>query len=201
MENFHTPAQRFRKIRCSHWHDHEFLEVDGTVRVRAAVENIHHWNGQKICGRIRGIPGKIFVERLLQCDGSCARCGHGHSQNSIGAQPRFRRRAIQRNHFVIEGTLLGSIQAGHRFANFAVGIRNCFQNSFAHIARLVSITQFQRFVLASGRARWNRRSADCAGRQRYIGFHSGIAARIDNLARVYSCNFRGHYFGESPWNE
>jgi hypothetical protein len=54
---------------------------------------------------------------------------------------------------------------------------------------------------AGGRARWNGSAAYCAGRQRYIRFHSGIPARIDNLARVHSCNFRGHYFGQSPSSE
>jgi hypothetical protein len=60
---------------------------------------------------------------------------------------------------MIESALVGGIQSGYRFANFPVGIRDCFQNSFAQVARLVSITQFRRFVLAGRRARWNGSAA------------------------------------------
>ena len=32
----------------AHRHDHEFLDVDGIVRMRAAVDDIHHRHGQQV---------------------------------------------------------------------------------------------------------------------------------------------------------
>ena len=32
-------------------HDHEFLEVDAAVGVRAAVEDVHHRHGQQCAGQ------------------------------------------------------------------------------------------------------------------------------------------------------
>ena len=37
MENFDTPTEGFGEVRRADGHDHEFLEVDGAISVRAAV--------------------------------------------------------------------------------------------------------------------------------------------------------------------
>jgi hypothetical protein len=39
-------AQRFGKGRCADGEEHELLEVHVVCRVRAAVEDVHHWCGQ-----------------------------------------------------------------------------------------------------------------------------------------------------------
>ncbi len=39
-------AQGFPKSGRAHWHDHEFLKIDVVIRMLAAVQNIHHRQGQ-----------------------------------------------------------------------------------------------------------------------------------------------------------
>ncbi|MNY13629.1 hypothetical protein D3C86_1467720 [compost metagenome] len=46
VEDLHTPAHGFRELRRPHWHDHEFLHVDVVVGMSAAVDDVHHGQGQ-----------------------------------------------------------------------------------------------------------------------------------------------------------
>jgi len=46
VENLRAVPQRFRKIRRTARHDHELLKIDRCVRMRAAVQDVHHRNGK-----------------------------------------------------------------------------------------------------------------------------------------------------------
>jgi len=48
MENFSTHAQGFFEAASTDGANHEFLEGDGGIRVRATVDDVHHRNGQHV---------------------------------------------------------------------------------------------------------------------------------------------------------
>ncbi len=50
VENFDAPAESFAESRRADGHGHEFLEIDGTVGMRAAIEDVHHGHGKEIAG-------------------------------------------------------------------------------------------------------------------------------------------------------
>jgi len=62
VENFYSPAESFGEIRCAYGHDHEFLEVDGAVRVRATIEDVSSWDREEVGAGVRGIARQVFVE-------------------------------------------------------------------------------------------------------------------------------------------
>ena len=51
-------AQGFREIWCADRSDHEFLEVDGVVGMRPAIQDVHHGHGQQRCLRRRRDSGR-----------------------------------------------------------------------------------------------------------------------------------------------
>ncbi len=56
------------------------------------------------------------------------------------------------------------------------------QRALAQVAGLVAVAQLDRFVLAGRSAGGHRGAAHAAVGQTNIGFHGGIAARIQNLS-------------------
>ena len=48
VEDLGAHSDRLREGGSADRHDHEFLEVDIVVRVRAAVDDVHHRHGQNV---------------------------------------------------------------------------------------------------------------------------------------------------------
>jgi hypothetical protein len=190
--NFHAPAERFAERGSTDGHGHEFLEVHGAIGMGAAIEDIHHRNGQEIRGRVRGIAGKIFVERLLQSGGSGAGGGHGDGEDGVGAETGFRGRAVEGDHFVVEGALVGGVETGDGFGDFGVGVVDRFQDALAKIFGFVGIAEFEGFVFTGGGAGRNSGAAESAGFEGDVGLDGGIAARINDLAGADAGDFGGH---------
>src|SRR5207245_3558199 len=58
-------------------------------------------------------------------------------------------------------------------------------NALAPVALAVAVAQLQRLPLAGGRAGGNRRAAPRARLELDLGLHGGIAAGIEDLARIH----------------
>ena len=58
MEDFGTHAEGFGEILGADGHYHEFLEVDVVIGVLAAVEDVHHWNGEDVGIAAAEVPVK-----------------------------------------------------------------------------------------------------------------------------------------------
>ncbi len=82
MEDLGAPAERVGEGFGADGHDHELLEVDVGVGVRAAVEDVHHGRGQDA-----GVDAaEIAVERELEGVGGGAGDGHGDGEDGVGAE-------------------------------------------------------------------------------------------------------------------
>src|ERR1700722_1966078 len=197
MENFHAPAQRFAKIRRADRHHHEFLHVNRIVRVRSAIDYVHHWNRQNVCRWIGRISRKIFVKRLAQLRRGCSPGGHRDRQNRVRSKLRFFRRAIGLDHFPVDRFLIRGVQAHDGLGDFRIDVVYRFLHALAHIARFVVVPQFDSFVLAGRCAGGNRAPAQRSAFNADFGFDRGIPARIYYFAAMHADNFRGH---KSPMN-
>ena len=62
VENFATAAQGLAEGGEPARHDHEFLEVNRGIGVRAAVDDIHHWHGENFGVR----AAEVFEEGLAE---------------------------------------------------------------------------------------------------------------------------------------
>ncbi len=102
VEDLGTHSERLAEARCSNRHDHEFLEVDGIVRMLPTVQDVHHGNGK----RTRCYPTHILEYRQvgsLSCSASCCQTDR---QNRIRTQVGFIGGAIRLKHGGIHLSLI-----------------------------------------------------------------------------------------------
>ena len=107
MKNFCPHAQGFAKRFSACGHDHEFLEIDRRIGVRATVHDIHHRHGENL-----GIgSAEIFIEwQTAGSRGRVRRC-HRDAEDSVGAQFGFGGGSIKGEHGAIDPDLISGVHA------------------------------------------------------------------------------------------
>ncbi len=177
VEHLGTPAQRVGKALRPHRHHHELLEVHVVIRMRAAVEDVHHRRRQDACI----YATQIAVERHAKRLGSRTRTGHRNSQNGIRAQPALVFRPVERQHGRIDQSLIASVQPFELRSDDALHVLHSLQHTLAEIVLLVAITQFHRLVLARGGTAWDGRAPASAVLQDHVGFNRRVATAVQDL--------------------
>ena len=106
----------------------------------------------------RRAPGaaQVGIERKVAPSRRNPRHSHRDTEDGIGAELPLVGRAVQRNHQAVDlGLATGSMPDELR-RNHLVDVGDCLQDALAFIAALVAVAQFDRLVLARGRAGGNR---------------------------------------------
>src|SRR5690606_31640195 len=85
-------------------------------------------------------------------------------------------RAIQRNHLVIDGFLVGSICANQQVGKWAFDRLDRLENTFASVPAFVAVAPFERLVFASGCAAWHNGPACGTVLELDFNFNGWIAA-------------------------
>ena len=107
MEGFGDRAQAFAEAGRPLRHDHEFLEVNRRVGVRAAVEHVDHGHGQDL-----GIgAAEVFEERLAERRGGGLRVGERDAENGVGAELGFGFGAVEIDHDAVHRQLVKGVDA------------------------------------------------------------------------------------------
>ena len=139
-----------REIRRADRQDHELLDVDAVVGVRAAVDDVHHRHRHR-----RAVPEVAEQRQSLRC-----RLGLGRRQRDreqrVGAEAPFVVGAVEVDHASIERALVVELAAEQRIAKLAVDVGDGFLHAFAEVARLVAVAQLDRFARSGRRARRHR---------------------------------------------
>ncbi len=197
MEHFRAPAQTFGKRFGADRHNHEFLNVNGVGRVRAAVEYVHHRNGQTRC---RTAADKT-VKRNIKCLRSRFRRGNGNRENCVCAELGFVIRAVCVEHNFVYFVSIESVNAFKRFVDNGIYVGNRFGYALAAVTRLVAVAQLDCLELARGRTGGRRASAYNAAFQFDFSFDCGIAARVYNFSadNFFDFQFRHNYSLKSIW--
>ena len=82
MKDLRARAQRFAELIGADGNDHEFLKVYVVVGVGAAIDDVHHGDGQ----RLRVFAAKIAIKRKVLIVGRSSRRRERHGQNRVSAQ-------------------------------------------------------------------------------------------------------------------
>ena len=102
------------------------------------------------------------------------RGGHRDTKQRVRTEPALGRRAVERDHLLVERPLI-EVGAHERRRDLAVDVRDGRADALAEIPRLVAVAQFQRFAFAGRRAGRHRRASErAAGAD--VDFNGGIAA-------------------------
>ncbi len=172
MKRLRNGAQPLAESRQTVWLDHELLEINRRIRMRAPVDHVRHRNRQHL--RIR--PAKILEQRnpnrLRRRFGG----GQRNRQNGVSSKLGFCFRAIQIEHDAVHRQLIERINTSQRRQDFARHILHGLRDALAAVAFRITVPQLDGFVLARARARRNRRAPNRAARQ--------VSARIKDLARL-----------------
>ena len=202
VEDLDADAQAFAEAGGANRHHHELLEVDVRVGVRAAVEDVHHRHRQQIARGVAGQVRDVRVEARAQPDGVGLERRHRDAEQRVGAEPALVGGAVEANHRLVE-LALRQIAIAQRAGNLAVDVRDGFASRPCRDSARVAVAQLQRFALAGRRARGHRRAPARAALEHDVDFNRGIAARVENLARLdvenlHAGNLETRFAGTKP---
>mgnify|MGYP007129178017 CR=1 FL=1 len=112
--------------------------------MRTAVDDVHHRHGQRL-----GIhTADVAVERQTEIVGGSAGYGQRNTQDGVGAQLRFGRRTVQRDHRLVDAHLIRYAHTDDRRSDDVIHVLHRLLDAFARITALVAVTQFKGFVLS-----------------------------------------------------
>ena len=177
VEHLGAVAHRLAEARGPHGNDHQFLQVEVVVGVRAAVHHVHHRHRQLHAAH----AAEVAVQGQARLFGRRAGHGHGNGQRGVGAQAALVLGAVQVDQRLVQEGLLRGIQAQHRFGDFGVDVLHGLEHALAQVAALVAVAQLDGFARAGGCARGHGRAAHGARLQQHVAFHGGIAARVQDF--------------------
>ncbi len=189
MEYLSTHTHTFGDILGADRADHEFLESDGGVGVRATVDDIHHGNGQHVAVR----SADVTIERQAQIVGGSVGDREGNTQNRIRAQLALGCRSVQFDHGLVDETLL---EAGHPDdfrSDLLIDVLHSLEDTFAAVALRIPVTQFERLVLAGRSPGRNRCHSDHTGFEFNLAFNRRVSSGIKDFPTCNSYNSHNKY--------
>ena len=180
VEHLGAAAQSLTPGGSGNGHDHELLNVHVVGGMSAAVQDVHHRNGQGL-----GI-GAADVSIQGQADGLGRGAGAGqrHAQNGVGAQTALVGSAVQIDHGLVQQSLIHGVQTGQSLGDLAVDSLNSLQNALAQITALVAVAQFASLINTGGSTGGHGGAAAVGVHAVFhidFHFHGGIAAGVHNL--------------------
>ena len=107
-----------RSVGCAGGHDHELLQVDRVVRVRAAVDHVHHRHGQRLGLLAADVP----EERHARVVGGRLRRRERDAEDRVRAEAPLVRRPVELDEPLVDGALVGGVHAAHRCAELAAHV-------------------------------------------------------------------------------
>ena len=135
MEALSTHADGFAESFGTDWTDHELLERDGRVRVRAAVDDVHHGNGQHL-----GVgAADVFVKRQTECIGGCVCDCEGNTEHGVGTELALVGCAVEGEHGFVDRELVAGVEADEFGSDDVVDIVDRFQDALAEVAGFVAV--------------------------------------------------------------
>ena len=180
VEDLGAHAQRLGEAGGAGRHDHEFLDVDVVVGVGAAVDDVHHRQGQ-----YAGVgPADVLVERQAGFFGGGLGHGQRDAQDGVGAQLALVFGAVQLDHAHVDADLVDGVHADQVFGDDVVDVVDGLEDALAEVALLVAVAQLHGLALAGGCA--GRHGGAAEGARLQIDFHlqGRIAAGIKDLSGI-----------------
>ncbi len=144
MEDLGSHPQCFFEAAGAGRHDHELLDINIVVGMGAAVDDVHHRQGQ-----LTGIgAADIFVERHACLFGSSLGNSQGDPQDGVGTQVALEFGAVNLQHPLVDPHLITGFHADQFISDLVVDIIHRLQHPFAQVAAFVAVPQFQCLTLA-----------------------------------------------------
>ena len=164
-------AQRFAERRGADGREHELLEVDVRVGVRATVEHVHARQRQRV--RVRAAD--VAVEREVALVGAGLRRGERDAEQRVRAEARLVVRAVELDQRLVEEALVEAFDPDDRLADLAVDVRDRALDALAAVA-VAAVAQLDRLVGAGARPARDGRAAPGPGEELDLDLDGRVAA-------------------------
>ena len=189
VEHLSTATETFLEALSADGADHELLESDRRIRVGAAVDDVHHRNGEGVGVGAADVAVKGKTEGSCCCLSDCER----DAEDGVSAELRLGRRAVELEHELVDAALIASAKADELRCDDLVNIGHSLGDALAEIALGVAVAQFKSFVDAGGRPGRDGRATKSAVLEDDVDFNRGVSARIDNFPRDDFLNCSVHF--------
>ena len=185
MEDLGAAAQSLTEGRSGDRHDHELLDLHVVGGVSAAVQDVHHGNGQLL-----GVgAANVVVQGDAQGLSGSLGASHGCAQDGVGAQTGLVGGTVQLDHSLIDGDLIQNVHADQALSDLSIDILHGSLAALAQVAGLVAVTQLAGLVDAGGSAGGNGSAAHGTVFQINLDLDGGVAAAVQDLATQNVNNF------------
>ena len=173
-----APAQRLAERLGADRRDHELLDVDAGVRVRATVEDVHHRHRQ----HVRVGPADVAEQRQAGRVGP--RPGHRQrdAQDGVGAELGLVVGAVQVEHRGVHQPLLAGVETEQRRADVVQHGQHGLLHALAAVASRVVVAPLDGLERTGRRTRGHRRAGDGAVVEGDLDLDRRVAARVEDLA-------------------
>jgi len=172
--------------------DHVLLDVGGEVGVGTAVHDVHVRDRQDVAVG----AADVAVQRQFGGLGGGVQGGQGDAEDGVGAQLALVRGAVELDHQVVEGALVGGIHADDLRSDDLVHGLDRVQHTLAAVDGLVAIAALPSLGLTGGSAGRNSSAAHvCAGVALNVNLNLNgrVATGIKDLTRVNAFNSCHNY--------
>ena len=183
MEDLGPDPQALREARGAGRDDHELLEVDRVVGVGAAVEDVHHRHRQQRRLAAAVELGQVAVERLAGVGRGRLGRRQRDAEDRVGAEPALVGRAVELDHRLVEGPLLGAPRPAQRRGDLAVDVGDRAGDALAGPG-VAAVAQLDRLELTRRGAGGNGGRPAGPRLQGDFDLDRRVAARVDDLPRV-----------------
>ena len=173
-----APPQRLAEGLGADRRDHELLDVDAAVGVRAAVDDVHHRHRQDVGVRATDVAEQRQLRRLGRGAGDSQR----DAEDRVGADLGLVVGAVQVDHRLVDQPLLGGVQPQQRRAQVVEHREHSLLDTLAAVAAGVAVATLGRLERAGGGTRGHARAGDRAVVQGHLDLDGGVAARVQDLA-------------------
>src|SRR5207302_5628094 len=142
VEYLGSPAESLPVGGSSRGRHHEFLEVDPSLGVSAAVEDVHQGDRKNYLG----LGQECAVEWLVLRRRGSAGAGEGGAQNGVRSQLGLVGGAVEGDQSLVDSSLVGDVRAQERAGDRAADIGHRGEHALSLVAGAIAVTQLDGFV-------------------------------------------------------
>ena len=158
------------KRRGTDRREHELLDVDVALRVRATVEHVEQRHRQDV--RVRAAD--VAVEGQAGFVGRRGGDGERHAEDRVGAEPALVGGAVERAELVVEHALVFGFETEHDLGDLGVDVLDRGADALAAVA-LTAVAQLDRLVRAGARPAGDRGTSTGTRRERDLDLDRRVA--------------------------
>ena len=177
MVHLGAPAQGLLEGGRTDRRDHEFLHVDATVSVSAAVDDVHHRHGKNVGVGATEVTEELETSRFRSSLGDCKR----NAEQRVRAQTRLARGAVEVEKGLVDGPLLDGVEADDGGCDLVEDGVDGLLDALAAVAG-ATVAKLDGLVLTGGGAGGYCRPGQGSVVQRDLDLDRGVATGVEDLA-------------------